>query len=208
MEVPGIELDKVSPNVRLNLYWHGAGPYSDAQLQPRPNRFDEIPSVRLDGSGCRQGSRPERNLDGWSSRPRKQLPGGRRREQRQHRDSAAIFIPPEAVREFQVQIATYSAEFGHSMGAQINVTTKSGSNAFHGELWDFSRTSALEPLSLQNQKANLTKTPRLSAHQFGADLGGPIVQGKTFFFGIFQGNLQRQAALASEWSHDSDAGGL
>ena len=89
----------------------------------------------------------------------------------------AIFIPPEAIHEFQVQAVTFDSEYGHSMGAQINVTTKSGSNAFHGDFWDFARTSALEPLSFQNYKANLKKTPRLTSHQFGADLGGPIVQG-------------------------------
>ena len=108
----------------------------------------------------------------------------------------ALFIPPEAVRELQVQVAPYSAEYGRNIGAQVNVVTRSGGNTLHGEFWDFFRSSALEPLSLQSRKAQLTKTPRLLDHQFGAAVGGPIVEDKTFFFGIFQGNLQRQAAKA------------
>jgi hypothetical protein len=103
----------------------------------------------------------------------------------------ALFAPPEAIQEFQVQVATYSAEFGRNMGAQVNTVTKSGTNNFHGEVWEFYRGNALEPLSLQSRRSGLTSSPRLVDNQFGADIGGPIIKGKTFFFGLIQGNRQR-----------------
>jgi hypothetical protein len=103
----------------------------------------------------------------------------------------ALFAPPEAIQEFQVQIATYSAEFGRNMGAQVNAVTRSGTNNFHGDVWEFYRGNALEPLSLQSRRSGLTSSPRLVDNQFGGDIGGPIIKGKTFFFGLIQGNRQR-----------------
>jgi hypothetical protein len=103
----------------------------------------------------------------------------------------ALFAPPEAIQEFQVQVATYSAEFGRNMGAQVNVVTKAGTNKFHGEVWEFYRGNALEPLSLQSRRSGLTSSPRLVDNQFGGDIGGPIIKDKTFFFGLIQGNRQR-----------------
>jgi len=195
VEVPGLELDKVGPNVRFNLYWQilDETPMSTSSLVPATSR-NFLRYVLMGPAVARVPGQNETSTAGHRGRENNYLTDGV-----ENNDNTvtlpAIFIPPEAIREFQVQIATYTAEFGHSMGSNINVTTKSGSNAFHGDFWDFSRSSALEPLSFQAQKALLKKTPRLSAHQFGADFGGPIVQNKTFFFGIVQWNLQRQAAL-------------
>jgi hypothetical protein len=103
----------------------------------------------------------------------------------------AAFAPPEAIQEFQIQTTPYSAEFGRNMGAQVNVVTRSGTNAYHGDLWEFYRGNALEPLSLQSRRAGLTSSPRLVDNQFGADAGGPIIKDKTFFFGLIEGNRQR-----------------
>jgi len=103
----------------------------------------------------------------------------------------ALFAPPEAIQEFQVQTATYSAEFGRNIGAQVNVVTRNGTNNFHGDIWEFYRGNALEPLSLQSRRSGLTSSPRLVDNQFGGDIGGPIIKDKTFFFGLIQGNLQR-----------------
>jgi hypothetical protein len=105
----------------------------------------------------------------------------------------ALLAPPEAVQELLIQVVPFSAEFGGKVGAQVNAITKSGSNNYHGELWEFYRGSALEPLSLQSRRAGLTSSPRLVDNQFGASAGGPIIRNKTFFFGAFEGNRQRQA---------------
>jgi hypothetical protein len=103
----------------------------------------------------------------------------------------ALFTPPEAIREVDVQAAPFSAEYGRNIGAQINVITRSGTNSYHGELWEFYRGDALEPLSLSSRIAGQKTPPRLVDNQFGGDFGGPIIKNKTFVFGLIQGNLLR-----------------
>jgi hypothetical protein len=105
----------------------------------------------------------------------------------------ALLAPPEAIQEVVVQVVPFSAEYGGKMGAQVNAITRSGGTSYHGELWEFYRGSALEPLSLQSRRAGLTSSPRLVDNQFGASVGGPLYKNKTFFFGVFEANRQRQA---------------
>lgn len=102
-------------------------------------------------------------------------------------------VPPEALAEFQTQVSAYSAEFGRNTGAQINAITRSGSNSFHGEVWDYYRGNWMEPVSLLNKRAGITSTPRFVHNQYGADAGGPIIKNRTFIFGLYQGNKRREA---------------
>ncbi len=106
---------------------------------------------------------------------------------------AGTRIIPEAVAEFQVQTAAYSAEYGRNSGAHIAVITKSGTNAFHGEVFDYYRANWMEPVSLLNERAGLRATPRFVHNQAGGDLGGPIRRERTFFFGIIEANRRREA---------------
>jgi hypothetical protein len=108
----------------------------------------------------------------------------------------ALFLPPEAIREVDVQAATFSAEYGRNIGAQINVITRSGTNSYRGELWEFYRGNKLEPLSLSSRIAGQTKAPRLVDNQFGGSFGGPIIKNRTFVFGVVQGNLLRTGPRA------------
>jgi hypothetical protein len=108
----------------------------------------------------------------------------------------ALFVPPEAIREVDVQAAPFSAEYGRNIGAQINVITKSGTNRYTGEVWEFYRGNALEPLSLSSRIAGQTRPPRLVDNQFGGAFGGPIIKNKTFVFGMVQGNLLRTGPRA------------
>jgi len=103
-------------------------------------------------------------------------------------------VVPEAVAEFQVQTNAYSVEFGRNSGAQINVITKSGSNSFHGEAWDYYGTSDFYSLTNVQKTQGLTETPGFKRHQAGASLGGPIVKDKTFFFALYQYDGQRPDA--------------
>jgi len=103
-----------------------------------------------------------------------------------------LLTPQEAIQEFSIKPVNFSAEFGRNTGAQINAITKSGTNAFHGEIWNYYRGNRLEPLSLTSQRIRLTESPRLVHNQFGVDVGGPIVRNRTFFFGLVQGNLKRE----------------
>ena len=109
-------------------------------------------------------------------------------------------VVPEALQEFQVQIAAYSAEYGRNTGAQIISTTRSGGNAFHGEAYDYHNGNWLQPVTLPNKRAGLTATPRFTQNQVGGDLGGPIKRNKLFFFALFDDNLRREAPSAGNSS--------
>ena len=94
----------------------------------------------------------------------------------------------DAVAEFQVNRNAYSAEYGRAGGAVINVVTKSGTNAFHGSLFEFYRDKSLNANSFVNKIA-VPEKPKSPYHfnQFGGSLGGPIVHSKTFFFVNYDG---------------------
>jgi hypothetical protein len=90
---------------------------------------------------------------------------------------------PDALAEFKVDTSDYSAEFGHSAGAVMNVSLKSGTNAIHGTLWEYVRNDAL---NARNWNAN--SVPKYRQNQFGATLGLPIIRNKLFFFGDAEAN--------------------
>lgn len=102
----------------------------------------------------------------------------------------------EQVSEFQIQTAPYSAEFGRSSGGQISVITKSGTNQFHGEVWDYYAANWMEPLSLPQKRSGVTDRPRYNQNQAGGDIGGRIIRDKTFFFGLIEANRRREAPNA------------
>jgi carboxypeptidase family protein len=86
----------------------------------------------------------------------------------------------EAVQEFKVQTNTMSSEFGFTLGGVVNLVTKSGSNEYHGSLYDFFRNDALDANLWSNNRANRPKQP-LRYNQFGGAIGGPIrLPGKIF----------------------------
>jgi hypothetical protein len=94
------------------------------------------------------------------------------------------------VSEFKVDNSTFSAEYGRNSGAIVNIATRSGANDFHGEGFEFFRDSALDSRNFFNQEP-APQSP-FRRNQFGANLGGPIVKGRTFFFGTYEGLRQRQ----------------
>ena len=87
----------------------------------------------------------------------------------------------EAVQELSVVTTAPSAEFGRQSGAQVNVVTKSGTNLFHGSLFEFNRNDKLQATDFFTNKLGGTKNP-LHRNQYGASIGGPIRKNKTFFF--------------------------
>lgn len=100
-------------------------------------------------------------------------------------------IVPEAVAEFHVLTNAFSVEFGRNSGAQINLITKSGTNSFHGEAWDYFTTNELYSLTNIEKASSLTKPARFRRHQFGLDIGGPIIKDRLFFFALYQHDTQR-----------------
>jgi outer membrane receptor for ferrienterochelin and colicin len=87
----------------------------------------------------------------------------------------------DAVKEFQVNSNSYSAEYGRAGGAVINVVTKSGTNDFHGSAFDFYRDRDLNANDYINEINNRAKSP-YHYDQYGASIGGPIVRDRHFFF--------------------------
>ncbi len=94
--------------------------------------------------------------------------------------------PPDALAEFKVQTSDYSAEFGHSAGAVVNASIKSGSNQLHGSMWEYLRNTAFDTYSW-NDPRNVPVVP-YHENQFGATVGGPILKNKLFLFGDAQAN--------------------
>ncbi|MEP6601450.1 MAG: TonB-dependent receptor, partial [Nitrospirota bacterium] len=112
-------------------------------------------------------------------------------------DVNAFIITPsiDAVQEFRVETSNYSAEFGHSSGAQINVITKTGTNVMHGSVYEFLRNSAVDARPFTNPRA----LPAFRFNQFGAALGGRIRKDSTFFFANYEGlrSVQGQSAIGT-----------
>ncbi len=99
----------------------------------------------------------------------------------------AIFSDIDDIQEFKVLTYNYSAEYGERAGPTVLVTTKSGSNQFHGSVFEFFRNTSLDARSYfasQREKFNL--------NQFGGSLGGPIKKDKTFFFLDYQAKMERR----------------
>jgi hypothetical protein len=95
---------------------------------------------------------------------------------------------PDAIAEFKVITNNYSAEYGRSGGATIDVALKSGSNSFHGSAYDFVRNTELNSIGyIFGVRPATFKKPTLQQNQFGLTIGGPIAKNRVFFFGDYEG---------------------
>ena len=102
------------------------------------------------------------------------------------RNTGNILPNPDAVEEFRVQTNNYNAEYGRFASGVINVLTKSGTNEFHGSLFEFVQNTILNA----NDWGNTFDTPPLHRNRFGGTIGGPIFRNKTFFFASYGGLRQ------------------
>ena len=109
-------------------------------------------------------------------------------------DRVDVMLPSvDAVEEFRVQSNGYSAEYGHSAGAVVNVTIKSGSNQFHGTGWEFFRNDDMDAHGWTPTLGGVK--PEVRFNLFGANIGGPIVKDKTFFFVNYEGDRERGGVI-------------
>jgi Carboxypeptidase regulatory-like domain/TonB dependent receptor len=106
--------------------------------------------------------------------------------------TAGVYQPSaESVEEFKVQQTNFSAEYGFSGASVINMVTRSGTNQFHGEVYDFVRNTITDANNWFNDNANpFVPIPPVHRHNFGGTVGGPIFKNKTFFFFDFDGYRQ------------------
>src|SRR5437899_5410113 len=96
----------------------------------------------------------------------------------------AVQPSPDSIEEFRVITNTFDAEYGRNSGAVVNVVTKSGSNDFHGSVYEFFRNDVLNAHGYTFQP---TPKPPFKQNQFGGTLGGPLKKDKSFFFGSYEG---------------------
>ena len=125
------------------------------------------------------GNRPQQNLfllngvEFTGAAENNMTPGG----------TSGMLLGVDAVREFNVQRDSYSAEFGKRQGAQVLIVTRSGGNQLHGTAFEFLRNNALDAANFFDQGS----APPFQRNQFGASLGGPLRTDKTFLFGNYEG---------------------
>ncbi len=108
-----------------------------------------------------------------------------------------VILPPvDAIQEFKVQTADFSAELGRAGGAVLNATVKSGTNQIHGAVWEFFRNDKLDAADYFENNTGIKKG-ELRQNQFGGDMGGPIIRNKVFFFGDYEGFRRVQGTAAN-----------
>ncbi len=103
---------------------------------------------------------------------------------------SGVSIPnPDAIEEFRVQTGEYDATFGRSAGGNVDVVTKSGTNQYHGDVFEFLRNTRFDANDFFRNSAGQSR-PVLQQNQFGGIFGGPILKNKLFFFVSYQGTRQ------------------
>jgi hypothetical protein len=123
----------------------------------------------------------------------------------------AIQPSPDAIDEFRVETDNYSAEYGRSAGAVINVSIKSGTNLFHGNAYEYIRNTVLNAIGPFKPPVNTltgkSQKPALIRNQFGATFGGPLARNKLFFFADYEGTRQVVHAIDTATVPDIDQNG-
>lgn len=115
--------------------------------------------------------------------------------------AAGTVLGVEAIREFRVEVNTYSAEFGRNSGGQINAITKSGTNAWHGSLFHFLRNDNFDARNFFDP----AKRPDFKRNQFGGSIGGPLRKDKDFFFFTVESLRDRLGRTISSIVPDNNA---
>jgi len=156
-----LELALLVPGVHTS---HGAQTGSTSALYWRPGQNSAVSIA---------GGRPNSNsylLDGTSNTD----PAF---------NTYVISLPPDSIREFQIQTGTYTAELGGAGTGQVNVVTKSGTNKLHGTVYEYLRSSVFDARLFTSPD----ELPHFSQNQFGATLGGPLKSDRTHFFAGYEG---------------------
>ena len=116
------------------------------------------------------------------------------------------YVNPDAMQEFKIQTSLFDAGYGRSPGASVNLVTKSGTNQFHGDVFEFFRNTALNANDFfRNSSPPVNGQPNnsrqiLNQNQFGGVFGGPVKKDKLFFFASYQGTRQINGASSQGYS--------
>jgi hypothetical protein len=107
-----------------------------------------------------------------------------------------VVLGVDAIQEFSVLTGGFPAEYGRATGGVVNAISKSGTNQFHGDVYEFLRNSALDSNDYFTKSSGAT-IPPFERNQFGASAGGPIIKDKTFIFGDYEGLRQTKGIPTS-----------
>ena len=113
----------------------------------------------------------------------------------------------DAIQEFSVLTGNYSAEYGRTSGGVVNAISKSGTNAFHGDIYEFLRNDKLDATDYFSNATGQKKAP-LKRNQFGGAAGGPIRKDRTFIFGDYEGIRQNKGVAGVTYAVPSDSARL
>ena len=114
----------------------------------------------------------------------------------------------DAIQEFKVVTSPYSAEYGRSPGAAVSVSTKSGTNNLHGTGYEYFRNQKMDSIDFFSKRANAVK-PDNKQNQYGANLGGPLLKDKAFFFADYEGTrITRGVARLTRVPTDDERAGI
>ncbi len=113
--------------------------------------------------------------------------------------NVVTLIPTQdAVEEFKVQTNNLGPEYGRFAGGVINLSTKSGTNSFHGSAYEFLRNKVLNANDFFANRGGVARPP-FTQNQFGANVGGPVIKDKLFFFSSYEGYRQRKGSILTMW---------
>jgi hypothetical protein len=152
---------------------------SPGAVHPDPSSFNNGDNVNSGARPFINGNREQANnflLDGLDNN--------------EVSDNLLGYTPaPDAIQEFNMITNNAPAEFGNFMGGIVSVTLKSGTNAFHGDVWEFFRNDVLNANQWENKinPSSVIARPALRWNMFGGTLGGPAIKNKLFFFVDYQG---------------------
>src|SRR5467141_954331 len=104
----------------------------------------------------------------------------------------------DAIQEFKVQTNNLGPEYGRFAGGVINLSTKAGTNTFHGSAYEFLRNKVLNANDFFANRGGV-KRPPFTQNQFGANVGGPVFRDKLFFFSSYEGFRQRKGSILTTW---------
>ncbi len=116
-------------------------------------------------------------------------------QEQAQKSTTRLQISSDAIEEYRVNSALYTAEYGAGAGGQVDIVSKSGTNEFHGSMFDYLRNSVFDSrsfldLDLDPAATGPTKVPEFHMNQFGGTFGGPIVKNRTFVFFSYEGIRQ------------------
>jgi Carboxypeptidase regulatory-like domain/TonB-dependent Receptor Plug Domain/TonB dependent receptor len=114
-----------------------------------------------------------------------------------------VVLGVDAIQEFSVLTGGFPAEYGRATGGVVNAISKSGTNTFHGDLYEFLRNNVLDANDYFTKSAG-NPTPPFKRNQFGGSAGGPIIKDKTFIFGDYEG-LRQSKGIPTASTVPSDA---